>query len=137
MTEPKRNEIVSRWRAGSSIRQIARELGLSRNTVRRVLAQIEARRAGGPDGSPTRWRPSCLDPYELVIRELLGRYPDLTAVRLLQELRQRGFSGGYTVVRQRLSELYGEQAALKTLLRSVEARQRAQQVTVAVEGRND
>ncbi len=46
MTEPKCNEIVSRWRAGSSIRQIARELGLARNTVSRVLAQIEARRAG-------------------------------------------------------------------------------------------
>src|SRR5208337_4637312 len=105
MTESKRNEIISRWRAGSSIRQIARELGLARNTVRRVLAQIEARRAGAPDGSPTRWRPSRLDPYEPVIRELLGRYPDLTAVRLLEELRQRGFTGGYTVIRQRLSEL--------------------------------
>src|SRR5271166_3903648 len=105
MTESKRNEIISRWRAGSSIRQIARELGLARNTVRRVLAQIEARRAGAPDGSPTRWRPSRLDPYEPVIRELLGRYPDLTAVRLLEELRQRGFTGGYTVVRQRLGVL--------------------------------
>ncbi len=115
MTDSKRNEIVSRWRAGSSIRQIARELGLSRNTVRRVLAQIEARRAGGPDGSPTRWRPSCLDPYELVIRELLGRYPDLTAVRLLQELRQRGFTGGYTVVRQRLAELRPRSAPLPVI----------------------
>ena len=57
MTEPKRNEIVSRWRAGSSIRQIARELGLARNTVSRVLAQIEAQRTGGPDGSPIRRRP--------------------------------------------------------------------------------
>jgi transposase len=105
MTESKRNEIVSRWRAGSSIRRIARELGLSRNTVSRALAQIEARRAGGPDGSPSRRRPSRLDPYLAVIKELLGRYPDLTAVRLLQELRQRGFAGGYTVVRQRLNEL--------------------------------
>jgi transposase len=106
MTESKRNEIISRWRAGSSIRQIARELGLARNTVRRVLAQIEARRAGAPDGSPTRWRPSRFDPSEPVIRELLGRYPDLTAVRLLEELRQRGFTGGYTVVRQRLRNCF-------------------------------
>ena len=105
MTEPKRNEIISRWRSGSSIRRIARELKLSRNTVSRVLEEIEARRAGGPDGLPTRRRPSRLDPYLPIIKELLDRYPDLTAVRLFQELRQRGFTGGYTVVRQRLGEL--------------------------------
>ena len=76
MTEPKRNEIVTRWRAGSSIRQIGRELGLARNTVSRVLAQIEARRAGGPDGSPTRRRPSRLDPYEPVIRNCWADIPN-------------------------------------------------------------
>jgi transposase len=115
MTESKRNEIVSRWRAGSSIRRIACELGLSRNTVSRALAQIEAQRAGGPDGSPSRRRPSRLDPYLAVIKELLGRYPDLTAVRLLQELRQQGFTGGYTVVRQRLAELRPRSAPLPVI----------------------
>jgi len=103
MTELTRNEIVSRWRAGSSIRQIARELRLARNTVSRVPAQLDAQRAGG--GSPAPRRPSRLDPYEPVIQELLSRYPDLTAVRLLEELRQRGFTGGSTVVRQRLGAL--------------------------------
>jgi transposase len=103
MTEPKRNEIISRWTAGSSIRQIARELGLARNTVSAVLAQIQAQRDGA--GSPAHQRPSRLDPYQGVIQDLLGRYPDLTAVRLLEELRQRGFTGGYTVVRQRLAAL--------------------------------
>src|SRR5271165_3131576 len=112
MNESKRNEIVSRWRAGSSIRRIARELGLARNTVSHVLAQIEAQRAGDPDGSPTRRRPSRLDSYDPVIREILCRYPDLTAVRLLQELRQRGFTGGYTVVRQRLNEMRPRSAPL-------------------------
>src|SRR3954464_5423520 len=103
MTEPKRNEIISRWRAGESIRQIARSLGLARNTVSLVLSQVQAQRVGaGP--SPHR-RPRRLDPYEPVIRELLGRYPELTAVRLWEELRQRGFTGGYTVVRQRLCAL--------------------------------
>ena len=81
MTEPKRNEIVSRWRAGESIRQIARSLGLARNTVSQVLSQVQAQRAGA--GSSARRRPSRLDPYEPVIQELLARYPELTAVRLL------------------------------------------------------
>jgi lambda repressor-like predicted transcriptional regulator len=39
MTEQKRNEIVSRFRAGASIRQIARDRGLARNTVTCVLLQ--------------------------------------------------------------------------------------------------
>ena len=36
MTEQQRNTILSRWRAGASQRQIARDLGLSRNTVQRA-----------------------------------------------------------------------------------------------------
>jgi transposase len=103
MTELTRDEIIRRWHAGSSIRRIARELGLARNTISRVLRQVEARRAG--TASPPLRRPSRLDPYEPVIAELLGRYPDLTAVRLLEELRGRGFAGGYTIVRRRLAEL--------------------------------
>ena len=111
MTEPKRNEIISRWRAGSSIRKIAREMGLARNTVSRVLAQIEAQRSGH-EGSPIRRRPSRLDHFEPFIQGLLGRYPDLTAVRLLEELRERGFTGGYTTVRQRLNVLRPRKAPL-------------------------
>ena len=103
MTEQKRNEIISRWRAGESIRRIARHLRLGRHTVSQVLSQIQAQRAG--NGSPARKRPCRLDPYQPAIEELLGRYPELTAVRLLEELRQRGFAGGYTVVRQRLRTL--------------------------------
>jgi len=41
------------------------------------------------------------------------------------------------IIRQRLGELHGEEAALKTLLRSVEARQRAQQVISPVENRRN
>jgi transposase len=105
MTEQKRNEIVSRFRGGASIRQIARDLGLARNTVSSVLAQIQSQWAGTDAAAPSRRRSRQLDRYEPAIQELLGRYPDLTAMRLLEELRQRGFSGGYTMVRQRLREL--------------------------------
>src|SRR5262245_60624222 len=103
MNEATRNEITRRWRGGASIRQIARDLHLARNTVSRVLAEVTAQRAGAAAAAPR--RPSLLDAFDPLLQELLGRYPDLTATRLLEELRQRGFTGGYTIVRQRLGEL--------------------------------
>src|ERR1700732_3046072 len=103
MTEQQRNTILSRWRAGASQRQIARDLGLSRNTVQRGLAEIGRQRAG-VDAARQR-RPQALDAYETVLQELLARYPDLTGVRLLEELRQRGFAGSYSTLRRRLQEL--------------------------------
>ena len=42
---------------------------------------------------------SIIDPFEPILKELLARYPNLTVERALQELQQRGFTGGYTVVR--------------------------------------
>jgi transposase len=104
VNEHLRNEVVRRRQAGASMRQIARDLGLARNTVRRALAGVAAARGGRPAGGPAR-RPSQLDAFEPVIRELLGRYPDLTAVRLLEELRGRGFTGSYSLVRLRLRQL--------------------------------
>ncbi len=100
MTEQQRNDILGRWQAGSSQRQIARTLHLSRHTVHRVLAAVAAQRAGTTAARAR--RPQCLDAYNTVVQDLLARYPDLTAVRLLQELRQRGFTGSYTTVRLRL-----------------------------------
>ena len=80
MIERQRNKILSRWRAGASQRRIARDLGLSRNTVQRVLAEVDSQRAGVP--ASRRRRPQILDTFETVMRELLVRYPDLTGVRL-------------------------------------------------------
>jgi len=105
------NEIIGRWRAGTSIRRIARELGLSRNTVSKVLAQLHAQREGSSPAGRSR-RPCLLDPYESMVAELLARYPELTAVRLLEELRQRGFRGSYSTLRQRLAQLRPRSAPL-------------------------
>ena len=70
MTEPKRKEIVSRWRAGSTIRRIARQLGLARNTVSRVLVGLGAQRSG--TATPSLGRLRRLDTYEPAILKLLG-----------------------------------------------------------------
>lgn len=105
MNQQKRNEIIGRWQAGASVRKIARDLGLARNTVSKVVNQVQTRREGDGDQSPSRRRVRQLDRYEPFLQELLARYPELTAVRLWEELRKQGFTGGYTMVRQRLAEL--------------------------------
>ena len=109
MNEAVRNAIVERRQARASVRNIARELGMSRESVQRVLAQVAAERSGqAPSAnmllSPQR-RKSQLDAYEPVLRELLVRYPDMTAIRLFEELRARGFAGKYTIVRERVGLL--------------------------------
>lgn len=104
MNEDLRNDIIRRWQEGTSQRAISRHLGISRGTVERVLEEHHGQRSGDKTEDKSR-RPSLLDAYNTVIRELLERYPDLTATRLLEELRSRGFTGGYTIVRERLREL--------------------------------
>jgi transposase len=104
MNEELRHEIVRRRQGGASLRRIARELGLARETVHTVLRRWEAERAGA--GAPVRpRRPSRVDPFEGTIRQLLERYPDITIVRVFQELRAQGFDGGLTIVRERVLQL--------------------------------
>jgi transposase len=106
MNEAVRHEIVQRHQQGASRRQIARELGISRGAVSRVLAQVQAQRDGpAPPLPPRRRRGSLVDAYEPLLKELLAQYPNLTGQRALEELRGRGFTGQYTVVRQRLKQL--------------------------------
>src|SRR5271167_97592 len=103
MNEAMRLEIVQRRQTGMSQRAIADELGISRGAVRRALARVQAQRDGRarPARKP-RPRQSIIDPYEPILQELLAKYPNLTVERAWQELRARGYAGGYTVVRARV-----------------------------------
>ncbi|HLX09016.1 MAG TPA: IS21 family transposase [Thermoanaerobaculia bacterium] len=75
---------AEKWR----VHTIARQLGLHHATVRRVLA-----RAGVAMASQRRW-PSRIDPFVSFIQATLAEYPALTAARLYDMVRQRGYSGG-------------------------------------------
>ena len=80
-------------------RAIARELRISDSTVRRALSQ-----AGfAPPTRPPRG--SQLEPFVERIENLLARYADLSAVRILEEIRKHGYKGGYTVLKERLRRL--------------------------------
>ena len=74
---------VERWRIGT----IATQLVLHRDTVARVLAQ-----AGLPALGPVR-RLSAIDVYLPFILETLEKYPTLTASRLYDMVKQRGYPG--------------------------------------------
>jgi len=103
MTEELRNEIVKRWQAQQSQRQIARDLEVSRSVVARVLAALSGQRAGHKAPRPRRQRQ--LDAYAAAIQDLLGRYPAITAQRVFEELRRQGYTGSYTRVRVHLQEV--------------------------------
>jgi len=112
MTEELRHEIVQRRQGGMSMRAIAEELGISRGAVARALARVQAQRDGRAAPSPRpRPRKSIIDPFEPILKELLAQYPNLTTERALQELQARGFTGKYTVVRQRIGLLRPRAAA--------------------------
>ena len=76
--------------AGHSTREIARELDVSRNTVRRYLKSPEAMR---PKARPPRG--SNLDPYTEHIDRRLGDGLE-NCVVLLRELRDLGYDGSNT-----------------------------------------
>src|SRR3954465_16077169 len=84
---------------GTSKSRLARQLGVSRDTIHRWI------RAGDLDRDlddeavqygPRPPVPTKLDPYKAIIEARLAAYPELSAVRLLDEIRAAGYAGGYT-----------------------------------------
>jgi transposase len=81
---------------GLSKTAIAARVGLSRRTVYRWLAQ--GKLDGELDATTVQYpsRRTKLDPYKPLIHERLATYPELTAVRLFDEVRAAGYPGSLT-----------------------------------------
>ena len=90
-----RFHFVEKWRTGT----IASQLSIHHSVVDRVLAQ-----AGLPKVERTS-RASIIDPYLPFIIQTLNDFPTLTAARLHDMVKQRGYPGGPSLFRQRISEL--------------------------------
>ena len=100
------HQVVALDKQGVLRRAIARALGISRNTVRALLEAHAAGRdtthvaiATPPARAP---RATKLDAHKPRVAELMARFPDITAQRVFEILRDEGFGGGYTGVKKHL-----------------------------------
>ena len=91
---------------GRSIRELGRQFQLGRNTVRRILRAHAQRRDIGHEVLSKRLRrTSKLDGFDPEIKKLLEKYPKITGLRIYEELKEAGYPGGISILRQRLKKL--------------------------------
>lgn len=91
-----------------SISAISRQLRVHRDTVRRALASEvspPANEARGPQAAQK------LEQYLPYIGARLKEYSDLTASKILLEIRKQGYRGGYTILKEYVRELRPEPAS--------------------------
>jgi transposase len=93
--------ILDLHRQGLTVSAIARALGIDRKTIRKCIA----RGLEPPVYGPRKPRKRLIDPFAPYLRERVMAYPGLTGRRLLRELRERGYAGGYTAVTDLLREI--------------------------------
>ena len=84
---------------GASKSALARRLGVHRDTIHRWIRDGDLDR--DLDGHRVRYGPRAavatkVDPYKAIIETRLAAYPELSVVRLLEEIRAAGYGGGYS-----------------------------------------
>lgn len=87
--------ILDLHRQGLSLSAIARQAGLDRKTVRRYIQ----RGLEPPAYQPRPPLAGKIAAFHVYLRERVAAYPELTASRLFRELRDLGYGGGYTAVK--------------------------------------
>ena len=87
--------ILDLHRQGLSVSAIARRIGTDRKTVRKYIEQgLEP-----PIYRTRQPRPAKMALFHPYLRERVAAYPELTGSRLHREIRDLGYAGGYTAVK--------------------------------------
>lgn len=94
-------EILVLLKQGMGVREVARRCGVSRNTVRRV------RDEGSQRTYRREARPSKLDAHRAYLQQRIAAAAPkwIPASVLLRELKERGYSGSHTILREYLVKL--------------------------------
>ena len=82
---------------------IAERLGINRRTINHWISKGDLDRdvdATVPRYGPRPAVPTKLDPFKPIIETRLKALPELSAVRLLEEIRVAGYTGGYTQLKE-------------------------------------
>ena len=114
------NSVITLHAKGWPIRKISKEMGISRGRVRRWLVSNSVLRDTTPGDEITlkKKRPGKLGPYKEFIAELLDKYSNITGQRIYEHLREKGFEGEITIVRDYLKSI--REVGSKTPVRMVE-----------------
>ena len=93
---------------GTSKSALARQLGVHRDTIHRWIRAGDLDR--DLDGEVVRYGPrrpvaTKLDAYKAIVEARLAAYPQLSAVRLLDEIRAAGYTGGYSQLKAAVRQL--------------------------------
>ena len=94
--------ILDLHRQGLSVTAIARRTGRDPKTIRKYIERGLEPPVYGPRQVG---RPNKLVPFIDYLRERVTAFPDLSAVRLTRELRERGYVGGYTAVKRHVAAI--------------------------------
>lgn len=104
-------EILQLKEQGFSVRSIARQLQMDRQTVTKYLTDSK------PAPTKRAAKISKLDPYRELIAEMVTDCPDVKAPVVLQRLRDKGFAGRITIVRNLLRHVRGRLSQRQAFIR--------------------
>ena len=95
LTKDQQENVRKIFHQTASIRQTENRTGHSRKAIRRVLGcSIKL-----PNAPQTRPRKSKLDPFKAKISHLV-KDKDLSGVRVLEDIRELGYTGGYSILKE-------------------------------------